>query len=410
VQNYSSVARLSPLREIPPAVWALGFVSLLMDVSSEIIHALLPVYLVTVLGASMLTVGFIEGIAEATASITKVFSGALSDKLGKRKFLAVIGYGLAAFTKPIFPLASTISWLVAARFIDRMGKGIRGAPRDALVADIAPAHLRGASFGLRQSLDTVGAFLGPALAIGLMWLTANGFRTVFWFAVIPAFLAVVLLIFAVHEPARPRELRQVRAPLSLPELKVLGPAYWWVVGVAVVFSIARFSEAFLILRAQSIGLPVALAPMVLVLMNVFYALAAYPAGVLSDNANRVTVLGLGFGILIAADLVLALTNGIAGVAIGVGLWGLHMGFTQGLLATLIADTAPSELRGTAYGVFNLLVGLAMLVASVLAGALWDVIGSQATFLAGAAFTLLALVCLPATRRIAPNVGRALKSS
>jgi len=381
-----------------------------MDVSSEIIHALLPVYLVTVLSASMLTVGFIEGIAEAAASITKVFSGALSDKLGKRKLLAVIGYGLAAFTKPIFPLASTISWLVAARFVDRIGKGIRGAPRDALVADIAPAHLRGASFGLRQSLDTVGAFLGPALAIGLMWLTANRFQTVFWFAVLPAFLAVGLLIFAVYEPARPRELRQVRALLNLAELKVLGPAYWWVVGVAVVFSIARLSEAFLILRAQSIGLPVALVPMVLVLMNVFYAFAAYPAGVLSDNADRVTVLGLGFGILIAADLVLALTNGIAGVAVGVGLWGLHMGFTQGLLATLIADTAPPELRGTAYGVFNLLVGLTLLVASVLAGALWDVIGSQATFLAGAAFTLVALVCLPATRRIAPNVGRALKSS
>ena len=410
MRNDSSIARLSPLREIPPAVWALGFVSLLMDVSSEIIHALLPVYLVTVLSASMLTVGFIEGIAEATASITKVFSGALSDKLGKRKLLAVIGYGLAAFTKPIFPLASAISWLVAARFIDRIGKGIRGAPRDALVADIAPAQLRGASFGLRQSLDTVGEFLGPALAIGLMWLTANRIQMVFWFAVIPAFLAVGLLIVAVHEPGRPRDLRQVRAPLSLAELKVLGPAYWWVVGVAVVFSVARFSEAFLILRAQSVGLPVALVPMVLVLMNVFYAFAAYPAGVLSDNADRVTVLGLGFGILIAADLVLALTNGIAGVAVGVGLWGLHMGFTQGLLATLIADTAPPELRGTAYGVFNLLVGLALLVASALAGALWDVIGSQATFLAGAAFTLVALVCLPATRRIAPNVGRPLKSS
>ena len=266
VRNDSSIARLSPLREIPPAVWALGFVSLLMDVSSEIIHALLPVYLVTVLSASMLTVGFIEGIAEATASITKVFSGALSDKLGKRKLLAIIGYGLAAFTKPIFPLASAISWLVAARFIDRIGKGIRGAPRDALVADIAPAHLRGASFGLRQSLDTVGAFLGPALAIGLMWLTANRIQMVFWFAVIPAFLAVGLLIVAVHEPGRPRELRKVRAPLSLGELKVLGPAYWWVVGVAVVFSIARFSAAFLILRAQSIGLPLTLVPMVLVRM------------------------------------------------------------------------------------------------------------------------------------------------
>ena len=281
--------------------------------------------------ASMLTVGFIEGIAEATASITKVFSGALSDKLGQRKLLAVIGYGLAAFTKPIFPLASTISWLVAARFIDRVGKGIRGAPRDALVADIAPAHLRGASFGLRQSLDTVGAFLGPALAIGLMWLTANRFQTVFWFAVMPAFLAVGLLIFAVHEPARPRELRQVGAPLTLAELKVLGPAYWWVVGIAVVFSIARFSEAFLILRAKSIGLPVALVPMVLVLMNLFYAFAAYPAGVLSDKADRVIVLGLGFGILVAADLVLALTNGIAGVAAGVGLcciWGSHKGCSQ----------------------------------------------------------------------------------
>ena len=322
-----TITRFSRLREIPPAVWALGFVSLLMDVSSEIIHALLPVYLVTVLGASMLTVGFIEGIAEATASITKVFSGALSDWLGKRKLLAVVGYGLAAFTKPIFPLASSVSWLVAARFIDRIGKGIRGAPRDALVADVAPTHLRGASFGLRQSLDTVGAFLGPALAIGLMWLTANHFQAVFWFAVAPAFLAVGLLLFAVHEPGRPPGLRKVRAPLSVAELKHLGLAYWWVVGIAVVFSIARFSEAFLILQAQSVGLRVMLVPMVLVLMNVVYAVAAYPAGVLSDYTNRITVLGLGFGVLVVADFVLALTRGIAGVAVGVALWGLHMGLT-----------------------------------------------------------------------------------
>lgn len=402
-------SRSSRLRQIPPAVWALGFVSLLMDISSEIIHALLPVYLVTVLGVSMLTVGFIEGIAEATASIMKVFSGALSDWLGKRKFLAVVGYGLAAFTKPIFPLASSVSWLVAARFIDRIGKGIRGAPRDALIADIAPARLRGASFGLRQSLDTVGAFLGPALAIGLMWLTANNFQAVFWVAVVPAFLAVGLLLFAVHEPERPPGLRRVRSPLSLAELKRLGPAYWWVVGIAVVFSIARFSEAFLILRAQSVGLPLMLVPMVLVLMNVVYAFAAYPAGVLSDRANRITVLGAGFVCLIAADLVLALTGGIEGVAVGVALWGLHMGFTQGLLATLVADTAPPELRGTAYGIFNLLIGLALLVASVLAGELWDSVGSQATFLAGAAFTALALAGLAATRRIAPIVGQAQKS-
>src|SRR5665213_240919 len=300
------------------------------DTSSEIIHSLLPVYLVTVLGTSMLTVGLIEGIAEATASITKIFSGALSDWMGKRKLLTVIGYGLAAFTKPIFPLAASVNWLVAARFIDRIGKGIRGAPRDALVADLAPEHLRGSSFGLRQSLDTVGAFVGPALAIGLMWLTANNFQAAFWVAVIPAFLAVGLLIFAVHEPGRSAGPRKVRSPFSLVELKRLGLAYWWVVGIAVVFSIARFSEAFLILRAQAVGLPVMLAPLVLVLMNVVYAFAAYPAGTLSDHVNRITILGAGFVLLLAADLVLAFTTGLAGVAAGVALWGLHMGLTQGL--------------------------------------------------------------------------------
>jgi MFS family permease len=398
------------LWEIPQTVWALGLVSLLMDISSEIIHALLPVYLVTVLGTSMLTVGFIEGIAEATASVTKVFSGALSDWLGRRKLLAVIGYGLAALTKPIFPLASSISWLVVARFIDRVGKGIREAPRDALIADIAPRHLRGASFGLRQSLDTVGAFSGPALAVGLMWLMTNNIPAVFWFAVLPAFLSVALLVFAVREPERPAGLREVRAPLSLAELRNLGLAYWWVVGVAVLFSIARFSEAFLILRAQSVGVSIMLVPIVLVLMNVVYAFAAYPAGALSDHTDRITVLGLGFAILIVADLVLGFTTGIVGAAVGVALWGLHMGFTQGLLAALIADTSPPELRGIGYGVFNLLVGLALLIGSILAGLLWDNIGSQATFIAGAGFTGFALIGLAATRRIAPGVGQAPMSA
>ena len=405
----STESRFSRLREIPSAVWALGFVSLLMDTSSEIIHALLPVYLVQVLGASMVAVGFIEGVAEATASITKVFSGAISDWLGKRKWLAVIGYGLAALTKPIFPLAPSVGWLVAARFIDRIGKGIRGAPRDALIADISPARLRGASFGLRQSLDTVGAFLGPALAIGLMWLTADNFRAVFWVAVIPALLCVALLVVAIDEPERPAGLRKVKSPLSAAELRHLGLAYWFVVGIAMVFSLARFSEAFLILRAQAVGLPVTLVPLVLVLMNLVYSLAAYPAGAWSDRVNRITLLSVGFGFLVAADLAFAFTNGIAGVAAGVALWGLHMGFTQGLLATLVADTAPPELRGTAYGMFNLLSGLALLVASVLAGELWEHIGPRGTFLAGALFTMLALGGLAAAHRIAPAIGDGAKS-
>ncbi|SDA38473.1 MFS transporter [Mesorhizobium qingshengii] len=397
------------LRTIPAGIWALGFVSLLMDVSSEMIHALLPIYLVTAMGASMVTVGMIEGVAEATAAITKVFSGALSDWLGKRKLLAVIGYGLAAVTKLVFPLASTVGWVMAARFVDRIGKGIRDAPRDALVADIAPPHLRGASFGLRQSLDTVGAFVGPLLAIGFMWLTFNQFQIVFWVAILPGVLAVALLLVVVKEPARPAGLREVRAPLSLPELRSLGSSFWLVVCVATVFTLARFSEAFLILRAQAMGLPIVLIPLVLVVMNVIYSLAAYPAGALSDRVNRLTMLIIGFSILIAADLVLARPGNLAGVALGVALWGLHLGFTQGLLATLVADTAPPELRGTAFGIFNLSGGLSLLAASLLAGMLWDNFGPQMTFLAGAGFTALALLGLGLVRWRVPALGRNQKT-
>lgn len=398
--------RRSIWREIPAGVWALGFVSLLMDISSEMIHALLPVYLVTVLGTSALTVGIIEGIAEATASITKMFSGALSDWLGKRKLLAALGYGLAAFTKPIFPLASTVEWVITARFIDRIGKGIRGAPRDALVADISPAHLRGASFGLRQSLDTIGAFLGPLLAIGMMWLTADHFSAVFWIAVIPAFLSFALILVAVKEPERPKGMRKVRMPLHRDELGRLGATYWWVVAVAAVFTLARFSEAFLVLRAQSIGMPLMLVPVVLVIMNIAYAMSAFPIGILSDRVDRVALLMLGLLLLLLADIVLAFTTGVIGVSIGVALWGLHMGFTQGLLAALIADTAPAELRGTAFGMFNLVTGLALLAASVIAGALWDVTGPEGTFLAGAAFAAATLVGLALMRRRLRTQGHA----
>jgi MFS family permease len=386
------------IRDIPIGVWTLGFVSMLMDISSEMIHALLPIYLVTVFGASMVTVGAIEGIAEATASITRIFSGALSDWLGRRKWLAAFGYGLAALTKPAFPLAPDVGWLVAARFVDRIGKGIRGAPRDALVADLAPPGLRGASFGLRQSLDTVGAFVGPLLAIGLMWWTADNFKAVFWLAVIPGFLSLALISFAVREPDRPQDRRSVRNPVSLAEIGKLGAAYWWVVAVATVFTLARFSEAFLILRAQSVGLPITLLPAVLVIMNVVYALAAYPAGALSDRFSRVPLLAMGILLLVAADVALALLPSLGGVVLGIVLWGLHMGLTQGLLAALVADTSPAELRGTAYGFFNLLGGIAMLAASVIAGGLWDIAGPRGTFLAGAGFAVVALAGLLALRR------------
>jgi len=385
------------IRDIPIGVWTLGFVSMLMDISSEMIHALLPVYLVTVLGTSMVTVGFIEGIAEATASITKIFSGALSDRLGKRKLLAVAGYGLAAFTKPVFPLAPTVGWLVAARFVDRIGKGIRGAPRDALVSDISPPHLRGASFGLRQSLDTVGAFVGPLLAIGLMWWTADNFRAVFWIAVVPGFLSLAVMLLAVEEPPRPDGIHGIDNPLSLEAIKRLGQVYWRVVMIGVVFTLARFSEAFLILRAQNVGLGVMWVPAVLVGMNVVYALSAYPAGVLSDRLDRKGLLAAGLVMLAGADLALAAMPNLTGVALGVALWGLHMGFTQGLFAALVADASPPDLRGTAFGFFNLLTGIAMLAASVVAGALWDGYGPAGTFFAGLTFALAALLGLLAMR-------------
>jgi MFS family permease len=385
-------------REIPRSVWALGLVSLFMDLSSEMIHALLPLYLVTVLGASTLTVGFIEGVAEATASITKIFSGALSDYLGKRKLLAALGYGLAAFTKPIFPLASSIAWLTAARFIDRIGKGIRGAPRDALIADLTPSELRGNAFGLRQSLDTIGAVLGPLAAIIFMAAFANDFTAVFWIAVVPAFVSLAIIVFVVDEPQRPPGDRAVHAPLSRAELGRLGTGYWIIVSVAAIFTLARFSEAFLLLRAQSVGLHLAYVPAVMVLMNVTYTLSAWPAGALSDSIGRYGVLSVGFVLLLLADLVLALGNSVFAIMAGVALWGLHMGLTQGLLAALVADTAPAELRGTAFGMFNLVSGVALLAASILAGALWDHAGPRGTFFAGALITAIALASLSLARK------------
>lgn len=378
-------------RRLPTGIWALGFVSMFMDISSEMIHALLPVFLVTALGASTVTVGLIEGIGEATASISRVFSGWLSDRLGRRKSLTVFGYAIGALSKPLFALASTSGWVLLARFTDRVGKGIRGAPRDALVGDLAPPSLRGAAYGLRQALDTVGAFAGPLAALALMALFAADFRLVFWIAVVPGLMAVAILVTAVREPAREPSAGERRPPLRWSDLRRLGGRFWGVVVVGAVLTLARFSEAFLILRAEDVGLPLALVPLVLVGLNVVYAASAYPMGALSDRLDRRLVLGTGFLALIFADLALAFAGGIWTAFLGIGLWGLHMGMTQGLLAALVADTAPADLRATAFGFFHLASGVALLLASLVAGVLWDAIGPAATFLAGALFTAVGLL-------------------
>lgn len=375
---------------MPTAIWALGGVSLLMDISSEMIHSLLPVFLVVTLGTSVATVGLIEGIAEATAAVAKVFSGVLSDHLRQRKGLAILGYGLAALTKPLFPLAHSAATVLAARFLDRVGKGIRGAPRDALVADLAPPAIRGAAYGLRQALDTVGAIAGPLLALVLMGWFAGNIRAVFSVAVVPALLSVLLLVVAVHEPARTAATAATVNPLRMQALRRMPSTYWTVLGFASLLTLARFSEAFLILRADSLGFAMARVPLVLVVMNLAYALSAYPAGVVADRLSRPALMAVGLLVLIAADLALAGATGTGMLMGGVALWGLHMGLTQGLLSTLIADAAPTELRGTAFGFFHLATGLATLLASVLAGGLWTTFGAPATFLAGALLTMLAL--------------------
>jgi MFS family permease len=363
-----------------------------MDISSEMIHSLLPLFMVTTLGASAFTVGVIEGLAESTALMIKVFSGVLSDYLGKRKGLALFGYALSALTKPLFAIAPSLGLVLTARLVDRVGKGLRGAPRDALIADIAPPHLRGAAFGLRQALDTVGAFLGPLLATGLMLLWFNDFRAIFWVSVIPGFMAVALLLFGVHEPQSYKRVKRSN-PIKKTNIKRLGASYWWVVVIGAVFTLARFSEAFLVLRARQSGISMALVPLIMVAMNLIYALSAYPFGKLSDHMSHTKLLALGLVILIAADLILAINDHWCFVVIGVALWGIHLGMTQGLLARMVADSAPTDLRGTAYGFFNLMSGIALLIASGVAGWLWDQFGSEFTFYAGAGFCVITLIGL-----------------
>ena len=393
-----------PRPTIPRTVWALGFVSLFMDVSSEMIHALLPLFLTAGLGASVVVVGLIEGVAEATASIVKVFSGYWSDRLGRRKPLILIGYALGALSKPLFAMAGAPFVVFTARFADRIGKGLRGAPRDALVADVTPEAIRGRAYGVRQTLDTVGAFIGPLVAIALMALFANDMRAVFWFALIPAGVAVLLVLVGVEDRVVGPDEQRARPPIRMADLRRLDRAFWGVVAVGVAFTLARFSEAFLVLKAAEEGLPLALAPLVLVAMNVVYSLGAYPAGAWSDHASPKTLFLWGLAALICADLVLGFAPGLFGAIVGIALWGAHMALTQGLLAKLVAQHAPADLRGSAFGLFNLAVGVAMLIASAVAGLLWEGIGSAATFLAGACFAVLAaaLIAFLGRQRLTPN--------
>ncbi len=400
-----SVLSRIPLQSVPKTVWILGFVSLLMDVSSEMVQTLLPLYLVSGLGASALAIGMIEAIAVAIATVTKLFAGVLSDMLASRKWLAVAGYGLAALSRPIFPLADGVGHIVAAKFIDRIGKGIRSAPRDALIADAAPPDVRGASFGLRKSLDTMGGFIGPLIAVGVMLISGADFALVFWLAVIPASAAIGLLIFGIREPQKPYVAKS--RPAILRQVTKLNRGCWMVMIVAAILMLARFSEAFLLLRAEQAGIAISLVPLVMVLMHGIYGVCAYPVGVLSDRTGRRGLLAGSIGVLAMADLAIAFLPGMGGYLLGIVLWGMHMGMSQGLLATLIADHAPAELRGSAFGMFSLVCGGALLIGNIMAGVFWEFGGSDMTFVAGAIFCVLAgvaILILPTGSAIARRKG------
>jgi MFS family permease len=387
---------------IPRSVWALGFVSMFMDISSEMIHSLLPIFLMSVLGAGATAVGILEGVAEATVLVIKIFSGVLSDWLGKRKALALVGYGIAALTKPLFPLAGSYSVVFAARLIDRIGKGVRDAPRDALIADLVPEPLRGASYGLRQSLDTLGAVGGPLAASFLMLTSGGSFRFVFWAAVPPALVSLAILALFVREPSTSSKPPVLGVRLGWPAFGVFPPAFWSVVTIGAILTLARFSEAFLVLRAAGLGLQNSYVPLVMVVMNLVYAASAYPAGWLSDRIDRRLLLAVSAAVLVAADMLLAAATGVTWLIGGIALWGLSLGLSQGLLAALIASAAPAERRGTAFGLFNLVSGIALLVSSVVAGELWDRIGAPATFYTSAGFAGLALLGLLQQIQVRPK--------
>ncbi len=341
-----------------------------MDISSEMIHALLPAFLVGSVGASVAFVGLVEGLGESTANIVKLFSGRISDRIGKRKPLALLGYGLGTLSKPTFVLATGPYCVLTARMFDRFGKGKRGA-----------------AFGLRQSLDNIGAFAGPLLALLFLSLFAGDLRAVFWVAAIPGLGALAVLWLGVAEPEHaPRS----EAPQAVWHMPKLPAAFWAVFGFGIIVTLARFSEAFLILRAQDLGLSLLHLPLVLILMNAGAALSAYPAGVISDRIGRRGLLLAGIVVLIVADALLALAQGTVMVVVASGIWGLHLGMMSGLLSAEVAATVPDDIRATAFGVFNFGTGIALMLASGIAGVVWEVFSPEATFWLGGGLSVLAL--------------------
>ncbi len=385
---------------IPRTVWVLGFVSLLMDISSEMIHALLPLFMAGTLGASAIWIGLVEGIGEGTALIAKVFSGVVADRFGHKKRLVFAGYFLGVISKPVFALAGSMPVVLAARFFDRIGKGLRGAPRDAIVADVTDESIRGAAYGLRQSLDAAGAFVGPLLATLLLLLWTEDLRSIFWIALIPGAACLALILFGVEDNVTPTVNTK---RIAWKDLKsVMTPAFVQLVILGTLFSLARFSNAFIVLRAAAIGIEHAWIPMAVVLMNITFSLSSYPFGKLADKLNPMKLLALGMVLLALANLLFAYAENYRILAAGIVLFGMHLGATQGIFSTIISEIAPSEVRATAFGIFNFFSGLALLASGLVAGSLWEYMGAQYCFGGGVVFALITLSLIPRFKQLQPS--------
>ncbi len=382
-----SVQSKKRLKNIHRNVWILGLVSLFTDFGTKAIQSILPLFLVSVLGANVSIIGLIEGIAESTASILKLFSGALSDYWGRRKELAILGYGLSTAIIPLFALANSPLWVLVARFGDRLGKGIRVAPRNALVADVTPIEQRGAAYGLRQTLDTIGAFSGPLVATIILLISGQNFRLVFWVALVSGIISVCLLVKGIRETPSSKEKRSKL--IQWDTFQQLGRNYWVLVLAATLFNLGHFSDAFLLLKAQHIGIANAWIPLSMIVMNFSYMLSAYPLGLLSDRMGRKQLLVVAFWLFSLVYLGFAWVQQPQQIWGLFALYGVYLGMSQGILLALVADVTPSELRGTGFGVINLVIGIILLPANLLAGFVWETANPQIPFLLGSFLAILA---------------------
>ena len=360
-------------------VFIAGLVSFFMDVSSEMIYPLVPLFLSNVLGVNKSIIGLIEGIAESTASLLKVFSGWFSDRIGNRKWLMAAGYSISTLSRPIVSLATGWQHILGSRFMDRFGKGIRTAPRDAIIAESSEKTHLGRAFGLHRSMDTMGAVVGPALAFLLLGLFSNNYRMVFWLSIIPGTIAVLLIIFFITEKKKVSLPHSDRPKLTL---KHFDWRFKFFVVIAAVFAIGNSSDVFLILRAQQVGVPIVMIPVVYLLFNLVYSLSSIPAGIAADRFGKKRVILLGFILFAILYYGFAIAKDTTAIWVLFGFYGLFMGLTEGIQKAFLATIIPPDFKATAFGVYNSAVGIAMFPASLIGGWLWDHVSPSATFYFG----------------------------